>query len=247
MFVLHFRVLIAVPDGNPSLDINQELQIDVWLRTAANQLITEKFGRLIFGEDAHCLDSDISGNYTDLWLNNNVINHRMELLVHQLSGNMKVYYIPCEFWREFRQFGYNVAKPFTQKISLFNSDMVLLPLIENDHWSLAVMYPKQKRIQLYDSSQRVASTDDYVFDKLDEFLRAECESRLNATLDTSYWMRECVNYIPKQSNGFDCGVFLCVFAEYALRNWLDFNFSQMHMTYFRKKMLYEMCTGHLLN
>ena len=41
--------------------------------------------------------------------------------------------------------------------------------------------------------------------------------------------------IPKQDNGYDCGVFVCMFADFLTDN-LPFAFSQADMDLFRKKI-----------
>jgi len=48
-----------------------------------------------------------------------------------------------------------------------------------------------------------------------------------------------------QSNGSDCGIFCLQFAEYLSRD-QEFDFSQEHMQYFRKRMMYETLSKHLL-
>lgn len=45
---------------------------------------------------------------------------------------------------------------------------------------------------------------------------------------------------PQQENGYDCGVFLCTYAECISRDELNFSFSQVHMPYFRQKISYEL-------
>jgi sentrin-specific protease 1 len=51
--------------------------------------------------------------------------------------------------------------------------------------------------------------------------------------------------IPQQKNGYDCGVFVCMFAEYLSRN-ESFDFDQKHMDYFRRKITYEIVHNKLL-
>ena len=50
--------------------------------------------------------------------------------------------------------------------------------------------------------------------------------------------------MPKQENGYDCGVFICEYAEYFCKNLLmDFNNS--HMQDFRKKIAYDLYSRKL--
>ena len=58
--------------------------------------------------------------------------------------------------------------------------------------------------------------------------------------DLTDWEDYCPAEIPHQLNGFDCGVFMCKFAESCSRDLKNnFNFAQKHMPYFRKRMILE--------
>ena len=50
---------------------------------------------------------------------------------------------------------------------------------------------------------------------------------------------------PKQENGFDCGMFVCMYADYMLNN-LPEQFSQNDMPMLRQKICYCILTGKLL-
>ena len=50
---------------------------------------------------------------------------------------------------------------------------------------------------------------------------------------------------PGQENGFDCGMFVCMYADYLLQN-LPEQFSQVHMPMLRLKICYCILTGSLL-
>ena len=51
---------------------------------------------------------------------------------------------------------------------------------------------------------------------------------------------------PLQKNGVDCGVFICQFAEHLSRR-APLDFTQAGMRIYRKRMLYELLTGELLD
>ena len=50
---------------------------------------------------------------------------------------------------------------------------------------------------------------------------------------------------PQQRNGSDCGVFMTRTADYLSRDG-KLNFSQTNMTYFRRRMVYEILNRTLL-
>jgi Ulp1 family protease len=48
--------------------------------------------------------------------------------------------------------------------------------------------------------------------------------------------------IPRQSNGFDCGVFVCLYASYLMSN-KTFDFTQSDLPAMRKWMAYRIARG----
>lgn len=104
------------------------------------------------------------------------------------------------------------------------------------HWCLAVIDPPEKRIVYFDSLgdqgiqcrkhlfQSVAPT---LFDfvagvavaamscAVHRYLQDEHQDKRKAPMDTSGWdISSPADKLPQQRNGFDCGVFLCIFADY---------------------------------
>jgi len=56
--------------------------------------------------------------------------------------------------------------------------------------------------------------------------------------DLSDWEDYQPKDIPLQKNGYDCGVFMCKYADCASAG-RPFLFKQMHMQYFRKLMILD--------
>ena len=63
--------------------------------------------------------------------------------------------------------------------------------------------------------------------------------------DLSSWTCDTVKDIPQQMNGSDCGMFACKFSEYLSRK-KPITFTQDHMPYFRRRMVYEIVSNRLL-
>ena len=74
----------------------------------------------------------------------------------------------------------------------------------------------------------------------------ESVDKKKTPLDTSDWSLDCVQDIPQQMNGSDCGMFACKFAEYASRR-ANITFDQKDMPYFRQRMVYEIVTKELIH
>lgn len=85
-------------------------------------------------------------------------------------------------------------------------------------------------------------------DTLLDYLRSESNDKKKQDFDDENWkMLNCYAEIgiPQQRNGSDCGVFACIYAEYLTRG-AELTFTQEHMGYFRKKMIYELIVKRIL-
>eukprot|EP00951_Prasinocladus_malaysianus_P035629 scaffold368576_cov45-Prasinocladus_malaysianus.AAC.1 len=78
-----------------------------------------------------------------------------------------------------------------------------------------------------------------VLEHIARYLADEARSKKQMDLDTSDWPRWFPKDIPRQTNGYDCGVFAIKFADFASRD-CDFSFSQKDMTYFRRRLAAEL-------
>jgi len=45
--------------------------------------------------------------------------------------------------------------------------------------------------------------------------------------------------VPKQTNGYECGVFMCLFIRFILNKNFNFNFNQENVTQFRSQLFEE--------
>lgn len=178
-------------------------------------------------------------NPTDFCLNDLIMNPYMGMIC-QRTDVMSVHYIDTHEFSMFFEMGYNRQ----QNNNLFKFKMVLVPihLKQREHWCLGIIWPKQKRIELYDSLFKIYSSV-HTLQKLLDYVKWHGGNKVNTNLWT---LHDASDRIPQQQNSIDCGVFTCVYAEYATRNQFNFDFSQEHMPYFRTKILYEICTGRLL-
>ena len=84
-----------------------------------------------------------------------------------------------------------------------------------------------------------------LYNLLSNHLREEHKIKKEAVLDLSEWNQIIAENIPQQMNGSDCGMFACLFAEFLSRD-AEFTFSQEKIPYFRKRMVYEICTNQIL-
>jgi len=204
-----------------------------------SEVVVSKFGQNITRNDL-CTLLNLN------WLNDEVINFYMNLIIERSKENenlpkaycMNTFFIPTLMSR-----GYAGVKRWTRKVDIFSYDLIPVPVhVGKIHWCMAVIRVKEKIIRYYDS---MGNPNEPVLEALEQYLIDEARDKKQETLDTSDWVKQSVTDCPHQTNGSDCGVFSCMFAEHLTRN-AGFTFGQGEMPYFRHKMIYEIATGELL-
>jgi sentrin-specific protease 1 len=100
---------------------------------------------------------------------------------------------------------------------------------------------KERRIQMYDS---MGGSGMHYLKSLFQYLQDEHMDKKGTPLpDKDQW--ELVGYqpgTPCQKNGFDCGVFTCMFADFLSRDW-PLVFSQEHITQCRERIALSIMRG----
>ena len=98
-------------------------------------------------------------------------------------------------------------------------DLILIPLCFKAHWTLAIVHPKAKEIEFFDSFHYKQAPNE-LFNKCKEFMEQVLESDLTVTIRKD---------LPRQYNLTDCGLYTCKFAEHAVSGInLDFNDANMN-------------------
>lgn len=117
---------------------------------------------------------------------------------------------------KFCQHGFDGVKRWTKKVDLLSKELLLVPVnVGNEHWVLLAADLKRKRISCYDS---LGGRHKKKVGQLRAYLASELRARgKDASLEG--WVDEpTVRGIPQQTNGVDCGVFVCKFADVLSRS-----------------------------
>ena len=136
------------------------------------------------------------------------------------------------------QYEYRNVKRWSKKVpgkDIFKLDKIFFPINQSHtHWMCAVIYIKEKRIQMYDS---LGSRGMHYLKCLFQYLQDEHMDKKGAPLpDINEWkLVVCQPGTPCQRNGFDCGVFTCMFADFLSRDW-PLVFTQEHITQYRERI-----------
>ena len=117
-------------------------------------------------------------------------------------------------------------------VKISELDKVIVPVHLGVHWTLAVVNLKKKRIEFYDSLGGFAAD---VIETLQDWVVKEFKDKTGEDIDMSTWSVFNPNEIPSQANGYDCGVFLCQYADCCAAG-IDFDFTQKNIPIARKRM-----------
>lgn len=123
---------------------------------------------------------------------------------------------------------------WTKNVDIFDRRLIIIPIHFPVHWCMCIVDNTTRMVEFWDSYRK---NDKGVMATVIGFLQKEWQTKQKG---------ECPQYTPKrilngpmQLNGFDCGVFALMTAEYRARGVFP-DFEEQHMKYFRQKILLEL-------
>ncbi|KAM4702052.1 sentrin-specific protease 1 [Discoglossus pictus] len=180
------------------------------------------------------------------WLNDEIINFYMNLLMERSKqkGLPKVHAFNTFFFTKLKTAGYQTVKRWTKKVDIFSINILLIPIHLGVHWCLAVIDFRKKSVTYYDS---MGGLNNDACRILLQYLKQESMDKKGIVFDANGWIMSSKKSqeIPQQMNGSDCGMFACKYADYITKD-KPITFTQHHMPYFRKRMVWEILHQKLL-
>ncbi|XP_070766894.1 sentrin-specific protease 1 [Enoplosus armatus] len=224
----------------PELTEEMEADVNRVLRGgSSHEVLSEGFGLSLTRKDLQTLN-----NLN--WLNDEVINFYMNLLVERSKdpNRPSVNTFNTFFYPKLRSSGYSAVRRWTKKMDIFSKDILLVPVHLGVHWCLSVVDFRKKAILYFDS---MGGNNDEACRILFEYLQQESKDKKGKEMDTSGWTLHSKkrHEIPQQMNGSDCGMFTCKYADYITKD-KPILFTQKHMPYFRRRMVWEIVNHKLL-
>lgn len=197
----------------------------------------------------HLRVSDMNTLKEGIWIDDEVINMYMNLLIDRGTqpGYPEVYAYNTFFYSEKLIIGGHFSvRRWTRHVDIFAKEFLVIPImLDRNHWALVIININKKEIIFYDSLYKCKETCINTINNLKDYLKKEYLYKKQKHLNFDDWICGAADNIPLQKNGIDCGVFLCVYAEYVTAN-KTFNFSQNDMTYFRKKIFKDIIKKRIL-
>ena len=193
-----------------------------------------------------------------LWLNDEVIHCFLQLLSSRdakLYPDNRSHFFKSFFVTKLRNEGhpqlhgmydYKNVKRWSKQVhkkDIFSFSKIFFPVNQgNKHWTLLVAFMKEKRIQFYDSMG--GSGKEYL-NAIYRYLQDEHLDKKKCELPGDWELRTCDGSTPRQLNGYDCGVFTCMFADF-LSTDSPFVFGQDHVTHCRERIALAILNGKAL-
>uniref|UniRef100_A0A8C7ABB7 SUMO specific peptidase 1 n=1 Tax=Neovison vison TaxID=452646 RepID=A0A8C7ABB7_NEOVI len=232
--------LIESEDEFPEITEEMEKEIkNVFRNGNQDEVLSEAFRLTITRKDIQTL------NHLN-WLNDEIINFYMNMLMERSKekGLPSVHAFNTFFFTKLKTAGYQAVKRWTKKVDVFSVDILLVPIHLGVHWCLAVVDFRKKNITYYDSMGGINNEACRI---LLQYLKQESIDKKRKEFDTNGWQlfSKKSQEIPQQMNGSDCGMFACKYADCITKD-RPINFTQQHMPYFRKRMVWEILHRKLL-
>ncbi|KOO28947.1 sentrin sumo-specific protease [Chrysochromulina tobinii] len=178
------------------------------------------------------------------WLNDEVINYYFKILEQREASKAtgpSCHFHQTTFYPKLAEglngYQYSQVAEWTRGKDVFSKDLIIVPIHQPGHWTLAVINMKQKRFEYYDS---LRGPPDMVLTNLRRWLEDESLDKKKVPFDTSGWT-EVVwkqGQTPQQRNGWDCGMFMIRTADYIARDTV-LSFTQEDMELFRRLTVLE--------
>lgn len=183
------------------------------------------------------------------WLNDEIINSYLSIVVHYLresTGNLNdkplFHAFNTFFFSTLRDKGYQGVRRWANRAKiggegLLDVDTVFIPVHGSAHWTLMVVRPIERTIEYFDSlGSRGASQ----VTKAKEWLRGE----LGTKYDEDEWT-VLKSTSSMQDNGSDCGVFLLTNAKAIALGIEPTAFGASDTVLLRRKIVAEIMNGGL--
>ncbi|KAL4148470.1 hypothetical protein QTP88_002704 [Uroleucon formosanum] len=176
---------------------------------------------------------------SNAWLNDEVINHYLSMIVERDPTNIHTF--DTFFYSKLSSQGYQSVRRWSRKKDIFACKKMICPIHLGNHWCLICVNFIEKTVKYYDS---LGGENPKCLNIIFDYLKQEYENKKNEKFDSSGWQIMNAEDCPKQKNGYDCGVFTCVNAEYLSRD-AKLDFVQDDMPKLRKRICYEILNNRL--
>lgn len=225
------REALASLKCHDPLSSDEEVRVALALRAASSEIVSQGFNVEVEGR--HVARLKPGG-----WLVDEVINFYFSLLQKRFGD---CYYFNSFFLiklagENYDEYRYVGVRRWTRKVDLFARRRVFIPInLNNTHWTLICIDMQLQVIRYFDS---MGAPGHHFLNIVLRYLQDEhLDKRKSPMSAANEWTLKATDEsVPRQTNGFDCGVFTTFNAHY-----LSFDkfpsFEQSDINHLRKRML----------
>lgn len=178
------------------------------------------------------------------WLNDELINGYLGLVAERCADRGgqagPVHVMSTYFYVKLcgaSGYDYGGVRRWTKGVDLRGCSLVLIPVnVGNEHWILVALDVRRRRFDVWDSFRAAHPT---CIRLLRRYISDEWRDKYGEVIDVGAWQCEYRNDAPLQSNGWDCGVFVCAVAR-CLALEVGMDVSQELMGDIRRRIVFEL-------
>jgi sentrin-specific protease 1 len=196
--------------------------LSLFSSTQPDEVVIDKYNVEFLRSKLVCLQSG-------QWLNDEVINFYMNMLMERNQEQHKIkvlnnpnakpsYYFNSFFvsklYLDHREYDYKSVRRWTKKFNIFDKEKIYFPInLDNTHWTLAIVYITKKEIRYFDSQNGNGTT---ILKQLLNWVVDEAADKGKTAVQRDEWrlLDSMDQDVPQQHNGYDCGVFSIMFADF---------------------------------
>ena len=155
-------------------------------------------------------------NYT--YLNDIIINYILDNH-HKETDRPDIYLLDSLFFTSLTHHP-SLASNWTKNTNIFTYNKIIIPICQCQHWTLIVISPSNRSIQLYNSllPRNLPSGEHHILlCRIQKFLYSEYHRIYQDTLPFPFH-QSIVQGLPQQTSSADCGLFTLHFASSIMKN-----------------------------
>ncbi|KAL6242844.1 hypothetical protein RBB50_010490 [Rhinocladiella similis] len=192
----------------------------------------------------------LHGRGTDSWLNDEVINGYLKIIVEHGKKNDRPTQVPTHhafvsfFYNNLAEKGYDSVKRWANRAKiggkrLLETEQVFIPINRGMHWTLCVVSGKNKTITHYNSLG--GNGRPYV-----ETIKKWVKEELGSAYHEEEWIFDYSGETPHQTNMDDCGVFTITSARQIMLGLTPMSYNADQIQLQRRRIVAELMNGALL-
>jgi Ulp1 family protease len=143
----------------------------------------------------------------------------------------------------------NSIKIGSTRINIFNYEFILIPICYVNHWSLVNIHIKEKKVRFFDSCISLKTDErNKLIKRFVSKLIEHDATKKDFSIDLTKWGFRKESKLPQQTNEYDCGLFICLYAKLISYNYkIDPSLFLVDYTKnFRDRMIEEIKNCELL-